>query len=267
MNYWRMSFRIGEKGYEMWPECCERGIAAMGYYDHDGEPVVGDCSKLTEDEYDEIWRTKRVHATSSQGSLKKLAYKMKKGDMIYVKQGPYIVGKGVITEGYNHDSNILNGAESRWEHFVRVDWKKDFPKLRLVLGADQHIVLKLDKVHMGKIREMESKTRKENKEIEVEEGKRYKSEIKFRSRNRALVEAKKTNSDYRCEVCGMAFKEVYGKIGDGYIIAHHKNPIGNIEKTATTTLDDIALVCANCHAMLHTKNPPLCLDELRNKMK
>lgn len=65
----------------------------------------------------------------------------------------------------------------------------------------------------------------------------------------------------------MMFKEVYGKIGDGYIIAHHKNPIGNIEKIATTTLDDIALVCVNCHSMLHTKNPHLSLDELHNKIK
>ena len=266
MNNWRMSFRIGKKGHEMWPDCYERGIAAMGYY-YGGEPVVGDCSKLTEDEYDEIWRTKGVGAPSSQGSLKKLAYKMKKGDVIYVKQGPYIVGKGMVTEKYNHDPNILYGAESTWEHFVRVDWKKDYPKIRLVLGADQHIVLKLNEERMGKIREMESKKRKENKGIEVEEGNRYKSEAMFRSRNRALIGAKKMSSNYSCEVCGMTFKEVYGKIGNGYIIAHHKNPIGNIEKTATTTLDDIALVCANCHAMLHTKNPPLSLDELRNKMK
>ena len=99
MKYWRMSFRIGENGYEMWPECYRRGIAAMGYYLH-GKPIVGDCSKLTENEYDEIWRTKGVSAPSSQGSLKKVAYKMKKGDIIYVKQGPYIAGKGVITEEY-----------------------------------------------------------------------------------------------------------------------------------------------------------------------
>ena len=135
------------------------------------------------------------------------------------------------------------------------------------LGADQHIVLELDKERLDKIRKIESKTRKEIKVIEVEEGKQYKSEATFRSRNRNLIEAKKTNSDYRCEVCDMTFKEVYGKIGKEYIIAHHKNPIGNMKKTAMTTLDDIALVCANCHAMLHTNNPPLSLEKLRNKIK
>ena len=262
-----MSFNKGNKGYEMWPDCRDRGIAAMGYYDSDDETVVGDCSKLTEDEYDKTWRMKGVKATSSQGSLKNFAYKMKKGDIIYVKEGPYIAGKGVITKEYDYDPNILNGTEARWEHFVKVDWKKDYPKIRLVLGADQLIVLELDKERVDKIREMESKTRKEIKVIEVEEGKQYKSEATFRSRNRNLIEAKKTNSDYRCEVCDMTFKEVYGKIGKEYIIAHHKNPIGNMKKTAMTTLDDIALVCANCHAMLHTNNPPLSLEKLRNKIK
>ena len=269
MNNWRMSFRIeiDNKNYELWSDCYERGIAAMSYYDYDGELVVGDCSILREDEYDEIWRTKRINATSPQGSLKNFAYRMKKEDVIYAKEGANIVGKGVITEEYNYDPNILKGTKSRWEHFVKVNWEKDFHPFKLNLEANLHIVLKLNEERMDKIREMESKTRKENNGIEVEEGKRYESEIIFRSRNRTLVEAKKMNSDYRCEVCGMMFKEVYGKIGDGYIIAHHKNPIGNIEKTATTTLDDIALVCANCHAMLHTKNPPLSLDELHNKMK
>ena len=26
MNYWRMTFRDGSQGYEMWPDCYERGI-------------------------------------------------------------------------------------------------------------------------------------------------------------------------------------------------------------------------------------------------
>jgi hypothetical protein len=33
--------------------------------------------------------------------------------------------------------------------------------------------------------------------------------------------------------------------------------------TSKTTLDDIALVCANCHAMIHAKNPPISIEEMR----
>lgn len=101
MNYWRMAFRIGSRGYEMWPDCLNRGIAAIGYYDKDGNPVVEDCSKLTEDEYDEIWRRKRPISIQARNSLKNVAYKMEDGDIIYVKKGPYIVGKGEITKEYD----------------------------------------------------------------------------------------------------------------------------------------------------------------------
>lgn len=175
MNYWRMSFRIkrDNKNYDLWSDCYKRGIAAMSYYGHDDEPVVGDCSKLTEDEYNEIWRAKGINATSPQGSLKKLAYKMKNKDIIYAKEGSNIVGKGVITEEYNYDPNILNGTEATWEHFVKVDWEKDFIPFKLNLEANLHIVLKLDEGRMDKIREMESKARKEIDGIEYEEGKRY----------------------------------------------------------------------------------------------
>jgi predicted HNH restriction endonuclease len=152
---------------------------------------------------------------------------MKKGDIIYVKQGPYIVGKGIITREYKYDSNILRGTKAEWEHFVTVNWEQEFPELKLVLGADQITVLKLEGERLFKIREAESQTVKKIKVYEANEGERYTIEATFRARNRALIEAKKSNSDYHCEVCNMSFKEIYGKIGEKYIIAHHVEPIGS----------------------------------------
>lgn len=262
-----MAFRIGSRGYEMWPDCLNRGIAAIGYYDKNGKPVVEDCSKLTEDEYDEIWRRKRPRSIQARNSLKNVAYKMEEGDVIYVKQGPCIVGKGEITKGYEYDPTILKGTKAEWEHFMTVDWEKNFQEFRLVLGADQIAVLKLEGERLNKIREKESQAHKKIKEIEANEGEKYTLEATFRARNRALIEAKKTNSDYRCEVCDMSFKEVYGNIGEGYIIAHHINPIGSRKNASRTTLADIALVCSNCHAMLHQNEPPLSISELRHKMR
>ncbi len=229
--------------------------------------LVEDCSKLTEDEYDEIWRRKWPKSGSARNSLKNVAYRMKKGDIIYVKQGLYIVGKGVITREYEYDPDILRGTEAGWEHFVKVNWENGFPKFNLVLDADQITVLKLEGERLNKIRRMEPKIIKEIKIVEAKEGKRYTSEAIFRTRNRALIEVKKAKSDYCCEVCKMSFKEVYGKIGEKYIIAHHVNPIGGRKRASKTTLDDIALVCANCHDMLHRKDPSMSIDELRRRIK
>jgi hypothetical protein len=31
MTVWRMSFRVGNQGYEMWPECLRLGAAGITY--------------------------------------------------------------------------------------------------------------------------------------------------------------------------------------------------------------------------------------------
>ncbi|MBV2227622.1 HNH endonuclease [Sphingobacterium mizutaii] len=51
----------------------------------------------------------------------------------------------------------------------------------------------------------------------------------------------------------MNFSDLYGIHGKGFIECHHIFPIAKHGKR-TTTLDDLALVCSNCHRMLHRKN-------------
>jgi 5-methylcytosine-specific restriction protein A len=72
----------------------------------------------------------------------------------------------------------------------------------------------------------------------------------------------------RCAVCDMSFEERYGPIGRGFIHVHHKKPLalrrGEYRLRATT---DLVPVCPNCHAMLHTQNPPLGVDELRDVLR
>jgi predicted HNH restriction endonuclease len=267
MKYWRMSFRIGDRGYEMWPDCYERGIAALTYH-YRGKPVVGDCSKITEEEYDEIWRRKRPKSISARISLKNVAYKMREGNIIYAKQGAYIVGKGVVVGRYEHDPDILKGTEAEWEHFVRVKWEPDFPKFKLNLEANQYTVLELKGWRLRRIREMERRARNQALKLEAVEGEEFKSEATFRARNRALIDIKKANSNYTCEVCNMSFERRYGSIGKKYIIAHHVAPIGRRKKRGSkTSLEDIALVCANCHVMLHRTEPPLDVQELRHRLR
>jgi len=272
MNYWRMAFRWGSEGPEVWPECYKRGIAATGY----SEMVDKDCSKLTLEEYKKIWRARNPKPGTARKSLEMVAYEMKKGDVIFVKQGPDIAGKGIITgpreRAYQYDpKGIINteidGKKISWEHFVKVDWEKDFPRFRLLLGSEPSTVLKLEGERLKKILEMAKMERINIEDREAKEGEKYKTEAIFRSRNRALIEAKKANSDYRCEVCGMSFEESYGNIGRKFIIAHHKNPIGARNSASKTTPDDIALVCANCHEMIHRKEPPFSISEIKGKIK
>lgn len=65
-----------------------------------------------------------------------------------------------------------------------------------------------------------------------------------------------------CEVCDFDFASTYGSHGLGYIEAHHVVPLSAGDQAVITRITDLALVCANCHRMLH-RSGNLTLSELR----
>jgi len=91
---------------------------------------------------------------------------------------------------------------------------------------------------------------------------------RVRERNRAAVRDKKRRAleregVLRCEVCGFSFAEKYGDLGEGVIDCHHVVPVRDLDPGAQTGLEDLALVCCNCHRMLHLGKQVLSVDELR----
>lgn len=71
-----------------------------------------------------------------------------------------------------------------------------------------------------------------------------------------------------CAVCELEFGEVYGELGAGFIHVHHLDPLGG--SSAEREVDpvaDLRPVCPNCHAMLHRREPPLGIDELRDVLQ
>jgi len=70
-----------------------------------------------------------------------------------------------------------------------------------------------------------------------------------------------------CEICKFDFIACYGDIGEGYIEGHHTKPVSEMTENDETKVEDIALVCANCHRMLHRKRPWLTINELKELLK
>lgn len=257
MTTWRMSFRAGNQGYEMWPHCFSLGVAAITYH-----PLGKiDLSQSPYGEPEELWKQLKP---SQKASLRRVAYEMKAGDVIYVKQGPKIVGKGVVRGSYHFDAKfrLIDPNGEPWAHQVPVKWVPDFPEVKVLLGSEPLTVKELSSDNVRKLKVVAKNVSEHIRRREATEGEIYRKEVIFRNRNRALIQAKKANSDYRCEVCGFKFREEYGAIGQDYIIAHHLKLIST--GVARTTIDDIALLCANCHAMVHVKNPPVAIEDLRN---
>lgn len=77
-----------------------------------------------------------------------------------------------------------------------------------------------------------------------------------RERDRSVVRAKieevqRASGSLECEVCGFDFHRAYGSLGKGFCEVHHVLPIGSRIGNEPTRLSDLAIVCSNCHRMLH----------------
>jgi 5-methylcytosine-specific restriction enzyme A len=94
-----------------------------------------------------------------------------------------------------------------------------------------------------------------------------------RERSPHLAKAKKAEALEQCgklvcEVCKFVFTARYGDHGSGFMECHHRQPLSKIADIdgSKVTLDDLALVCANCHRMLHRKDWP-SVEELRARLQ
>lgn len=104
--------------------------------------------------------------------------------------------------------------------------------------------------------------------IAVNEGRRQWVQHLSRERRPAIVTAKKaqvfkTTGALKCEVCEFDFKERYGAIGDGFCEVHHKVPLSSLNEETETKLEDLAILCSNCHRMIHRTKPMSAVNEFK----
>ncbi|MFI1936474.1 HNH endonuclease [Streptomyces purpureus] len=88
-----------------------------------------------------------------------------------------------------------------------------------------------------------------------------------RERNKSLRKKKiasvlQRGGPLACEACGFDFEQVYGDRGAGYIECHHVVPLHEAGE-GRTKLSNLALICANCHRMIHRRAPWPTPGELR----
>ena len=89
-----------------------------------------------------------------------------------------------------------------------------------------------------------------------------------RERDRRLVmQKKKSAPSLVCEICGFSFAGIYGKLAADYCEVHHLVPLGEGEAERKTSLKDLAVLCANCHRVIHLKNPPFTLEEIKTMLE
>jgi predicted HNH restriction endonuclease len=66
-----------------------------------------------------------------------------------------------------------------------------------------------------------------------------------------------------CVACDLKPEILYDDKGERCIEAHHKIPIEELQPDSITRVDDMAMVCASCHRVIHSRKPCLTIEEVR----
>lgn len=107
---------------------------------------------------------------------------------------------------------------------------------------------------------------------EFPEGKIAERTHKTRERNSKVVELakrnfKKLHGKLFCQICKFDFEKTYGNVGKNFIEGHHTIAVSDMPPDYKTKPEEIAMLCGNCHRMVHKKRPWLTIEELLKLLK
>ena len=72
---------------------------------------------------------------------------------------------------------------------------------------------------------------------------------------------------FTCTVCGFDFGAAYGSSAEGYCHVHHLKPLSSIgEEYIIDPVKDLCPVCANCHSVIHLRQPPYSIQEVKDML-
>ena len=108
----------------------------------------------------------------------------------------------------------------------------------------------------------------ESYEKDFHEGDKIFSYHFYRERNKKIASLKKNlfiskHGSLFCEACEFNFHNFYGERGKDFAEIHHNIPISSDIFNGTTSLNDLTVLCSNCHRIIHRHNPWIRVEELK----
>ena len=77
---------------------------------------------------------------------------------------------------------------------------------------------------------------------------------------------KKLAASLDCERCNFSFSRIYGSAATDYCEVHHLLPLSEVEHDTRTRMEDLSILCANCHRVVHLHNPLYTIKEVRSML-
>jgi len=156
MKHWRMRMRNGWHGFDMFRKCRAEGVAAIHY-----TPLEDvDLTDFSEDDPPPQWSDL---APAQSGSLRKVAWRIRGGDVIYVAESNpsriVCVGRVKGPDGsrayrFAAKTPIVDEKRHPWRHQVKVEWGKLLETPYPAPQATQNTVLELKPSEIAKIKKL-----------------------------------------------------------------------------------------------------------------
>ncbi|MEV4762548.1 HNH endonuclease [Micromonospora chokoriensis] len=170
---------------------------------------------------------------------------------------------GVALKTYNIVSDRSNG--NQLDKLVREEFRSKPEEMR-ALAARIRVLLSRDGTELAM-----DLLEPDVDELSAREGglalrAHFRRERDPKLRRRKLADAKRRGMPIACEACGFDFGRFYGERGRDYIECHHRTPL-HVTGETETKLTDLALICSNCHRMIHRMRPWLTVEALAELVK
>jgi len=130
-------------------------------------------------------------------------------------------------------------------HLDKEVWDEFYDKPEALKKACQSIRAKM------KEDALKSSEKIENDGVSALKGESIEQRSYRRKRDLRLRQAALDDSGGVCAVCDVNYSKVLGGKGIRVLQVHHKRQLSQLTAPQLNTPDDLAVVCANCHALIH----------------
>jgi hypothetical protein len=265
MRYWAIAPWFSEDPgdwQKMWSYDLRHNVISVGW------SQAGDVSQLTTREAIRR-RLGRDASGAGVGALCALYQTVRAGDIVVARNGRKMIAAvgTVIRPGFYDPLRAQRvGLDPAFPNFLGVRWHAR-PR-NVELRQPEFGQQTLHEIGAAKYRRLVGTFQPEDDGDVFPEGRELFRQHRSLERNQRLVECAKRRAWerdrlLRCEACGFSFAETYRDIGDGFIEAHHTRPLAGKRSPTGTRVEDLALVCSNCHRMLHRGEARLDVAGLR----
>ncbi|MGQ0511545.1 MAG: HNH endonuclease [Betaproteobacteria bacterium] len=185
-----------------------------------------------------------------------------------------IVASGYTTRGVHPDDHW---DPERRRKGVKANYVQ--VKFDVVLGPDPEAVLPVTRLRSGKLKTVHWRTQMSGiqipppavaelerawknvaraerlyataRQIQAVENTLTEERTYVRSRDRGLRQRAIVDAEGICEACDFSFGSFLDGLGQRALQVHHRRQLSATDRPRITGLRDLAVVCANCHAMIH----------------